>query len=50
MQKGVFLMTIQEIMSGENQNVEFKVALPEKSINYMKSVVAFANGRESNIY
>lgn len=36
-------MTIKEIMSGESKNVEFKVALPEKSIKYMKSVVAFAN-------
>jgi predicted HTH transcriptional regulator len=36
-------MTIEEIMSGESKNVEFKVALPEKSIKYMKSVVAFAN-------
>lgn len=36
-------MTINDIMSGESQNVEFKVALPEKSIKYMKSVVAFAN-------
>lgn len=36
-------MTIKDIMSGESKNVEFKVALPEKSIKYMKSVVAFAN-------
>lgn len=38
-------MTIEEILAGESVNVEFKVALPEKSIKYMKSVVAFANGR-----
>jgi predicted HTH transcriptional regulator len=36
-------MTIKDIMSGESKNVEFKVTLPEKSIKYMKSVVAFAN-------
>lgn len=36
-------MTIKDIMSGESKNVEFKEALPEKSIKYMKSVVAFAN-------
>ncbi len=36
-------MTIKDIISGESKNVEFKVALPEKSIKYMKSVVAFAN-------
>lgn len=36
-------MTIKDIISGESKNVEFKAALPEKSIKYMKSVVAFAN-------
>lgn len=37
-------MTIEEILAGESKNVEFKENLPEKSIKYMKSVVAFANG------
>lgn len=37
-------MTIEEILAGESKNVEFKETLPEKSIKYMKSVVAFANG------
>ena len=37
-------MTIAEILAGESKNVEFKESLPEKSIKYMKSVVAFANG------
>ena len=37
-------MTIEEILAGESKNVEFKESLPEKSIKYMKSVVAFANG------
>ena len=42
-------MTIEEILAGESKNVEFKENLPEKSIKYMKSVVAFANeiGRAS---
>ena len=37
-------MTIEEILAGESKNVEFKENLPEKSIKYMKSMVAFANG------
>ncbi len=37
-------MTIEEILSGESKNIEFKAQLPEKSVKYMKSVVAFANG------
>ena len=37
-------MTIEEILARESKNVEFKENLPEKSIKYMKSVVAFANG------
>ena len=36
-------MTIEEILAGESKNIEFKETLPEKSIKYMKSVVAFAN-------
>ena len=38
-------MTIEEILVGESKNVEFKENLPEKSIKYMKSVVAFDNQR-----
>ena len=37
-------MTIEEILAGESKNVDFKENLPEKSIKYMKSVGAFANG------
>ena len=37
-------MTIEKILAGESKNVEFKENVPEKSIKYMKSVVAFANG------
>lgn len=43
------MMTIEEILAGESKNVEFKVNLPEKSIKYMKSVVAFANGTGGKI-
>ena len=42
-------MTIEEILAGESKNVEFKETLPEKSIKYMKSVVAFANGTGGKI-
>jgi predicted HTH transcriptional regulator len=42
-------MTIEEIMSGESKNLEFKVARPEKNIKYMKSVIAFANGKGGKI-
>ena len=38
-------MNIEEILAGESKNIKFKMALPEKSIKYMKSVIAFANGR-----
>ena len=41
---GGVIVTIEEILAGESKNVEFKEELPEKSIKYMKSVVAFANG------
>lgn len=37
-------MTIQELLAGESKSVEFKGSLPDKSIKYMKTVVAFANG------
>ena len=42
-------MTIDEILAGESKNVEFKEALPDKSIKYIKSVVAFANGSGGKI-
>lgn len=31
------------IFSGESKNIEYKVALPDKSEKYMKTIVAFAN-------
>lgn len=42
-------MTIEEILAGESKNVEIKEKLPDKSIKYMKSVVAFANGSGGKI-
>lgn len=42
-------MTIEEILAGESRNIEFKESLPDKSIKYMKSVVAFANGTGGKI-
>lgn len=42
-------MTIEEILAGESKNVEFKVQRPDKGIKYMKSVVAFANGKGGRI-
>ena len=42
-------MTIEEILAGESKNVEFKESLPDRSIKYMKSVVAFANGMGGKI-
>ena len=38
-------MTIEEMLRGESKNVEFKEALPKDGHKYMKTVVAFANGR-----
>ena len=40
---------MEEILAGESKNVEFKERLPGRSIQYMKSVVAFANGSGGKI-
>lgn len=42
-------MTKEEILAGESRNMEFKVKRPQKSINYMKTVIAFANGKGGRI-
>lgn len=42
-------MTIEEILAGESKNLEFKEKLPDRSIGYIKSVVAFANGNGGKI-
>lgn len=41
------MITIEEILADESKNVEFKEQRPDKSIKYMKSVVAFANGKRN---
>lgn len=42
-------MAENTLFSGESKNVEYKVTVPEKSEKYMKTVVAFANGRGGKI-
>lgn len=42
-------MIREEILAGESKSIEFKVCRPEKSIKYMKSVIAFANGKGGKI-
>lgn len=42
-------MTLEEIMSGESEYLEFKQIVPEKGETYMKTVVAFANGSGGRI-
>lgn len=42
-------MIREEILAGESNSIEFKVCQPEKSIKYMKSVIAFANGKGGKI-
>lgn len=37
------------LFSGESKNIEYKVTVPDKSVKYMKTVVAFANGRGGKI-
>ena len=34
----------QEILNGESRTLEYKVELPEDSVKWIKSIVAFANG------
>ena len=38
-----------KLLSGESINIEYKVEMPKKSEKYMKTVVAFANGRGGRI-
>ncbi len=42
-------MAEDTLFSGESKNVEYKITVPEKSEKYMKTVVAFANGRGGRI-
>ena len=36
---------LEEFIRGEGKNVEFKVSLPKKSENYIKTIIAFANSQ-----
>ena len=38
------------LFSGESKNIEYKVTVPDKSEKYMKTVVAFANGKGGKIF
>lgn len=38
-----------KLFSGESINIEYKVEMPKKSEKYMKTAVAFANGRGGRI-
>ena len=38
-------MTKEELLQGESENVEFKVQRPADSSKYLKTVVAFTNGK-----
>ncbi len=42
-------MAEDTLFSGESKNIEYKVTVPDKSEKYMKTVVAFANGRGGKI-
>lgn len=42
-------MVEETMFSGESKNIEYKVTVPDKSEKYMKTVVAFANGRGGKI-
>ena len=42
-------MTIEDIISGESEYIEFKQEVPKKSEVYMKTVIAFANGSGGKI-
>lgn len=41
--EGVEQSVMEDILNGESKSIEYKMALPEKSDKYLKSVVAFAN-------
>lgn len=42
-------MTKEELLKGESDNVEFKVQRPADSSKYLKTVVAFANGKGGSL-
>ena len=42
-------MTKEEIFAGESESLEFKVDVSPKTISWMKTIVAFANGNGGRI-
>ena len=42
-------MTIDDLISTEGNNVEFKLEMPQKDIGFLKTVVAFANGQGGKV-
>lgn len=42
-------MEMENLLSGESVQIEYKEDVPSKSEKYMKTVVAFANGRGGRI-
>lgn len=42
-------MRLDELLAGESESLEYKVAEPENRDKYLKTVVAFANGRGGKI-
>lgn len=42
-------MTKEEILAGESERLEFNRDVPEQSVKYIKTVVAFANGKGGTI-
>lgn len=38
-------MNIQELLAGESQYLEYKQTLPNKSESYIKTIIAYANGK-----
>lgn len=42
-------MDLATLLSGESNCIEYKEALPNNSLNYIKTVVAFANGKGGKI-
>ena len=40
---------MEELFAGESRNIEYKREVPGNSAKYMKTVVAFANGKGGKI-
>ena len=38
-------MNIQELLAGESHYLEYKQTLPNKSETYIKTMIAYANGK-----